>query len=95
MVIIELVGYLAVGLNILGNLLLTSKSARGWYIRITSNVAQLIYALCIASWPITSNALIFMPINLLGLYRWHKLNEGHLPECRTLRFRTCNCNRFQ
>lgn len=92
----EWVGFLAVALNVGGNLLLTRKDARGWAVRLVCNVAQLAYAILIASMSLSVNALVFALINVVGVVRWRR-GRGHEDTCGVLkwpRIRPCNCGRF-
>ena len=66
----EAIGFVAFGLNVAGNWLLTSKSITGWQVRILSNIAQLAYALLILSPYLIVNSIVFLWINVCGLVRW-------------------------
>lgn len=73
--IVEAVGYAAFAANVIGNLMLASKSITGWYVRLGTNVLQLTYAACIHSWPMTANAVTFALINLFALIKWRRLQR--------------------
>lgn len=50
----ELLGFLLFALNVVvvvvvGNIMLTSRSLRGWYVRLLANVVQIAYAYSISS----------------------------------------------
>lgn len=68
----EAVGFIAFGLNVWGNWALTSKRSSGWWIRIGSNAAQLVYALAIRSPYLIVNAIVFGGINVVGAWRWKR-----------------------
>ena len=73
MEVVEVVGYIALALNVWGNLALTKKSARGWLIRLACNAAWIVY-----SWPypemrpLLINHIIFAGINVYGWVKWQK-----------------------
>lgn len=52
--------------------MLTSKTISGWWMRIASNLAQLIYGVCVVSPYLIVNAVTFGFINLRGLIVWKK-----------------------
>lgn len=94
---VEFLGFLFFGLNVVGNLMLTSRSLRGWYVRLCANVAQIGYAAGIHSPSHQLNGATFLLINLIGIYRWRRVIEGHSERCGLLRFRlrrVCNCGRL-
>lgn len=65
-------GLAAFLLNVWGNLLLTSKSATGWYVRIIAIICWGAYGLAAASWPNLVNAVTFFCINCYGLWKWKR-----------------------
>lgn len=66
-------GYAALVLNVVGNLLLAHKRLSGWIIRLLTNAAWIAYAVQIQDGtPMAANHLIFVGINLYGFWRWHK-----------------------
>ena len=88
-----MIGFLAVGLNVVGNLMLTRKDRRGWAIRLACNAAQLVYAVLIVSPSLGTNAVVFAGINITGFVRWRRL-EGHTDGCGIAKRRPCNCGRL-
>ena len=72
----NLLGLLAFALNVWGNLELTRKSARGWYVRIVAILFWGAYGLAAASWPNIVNAATFLCINGYGLWKWKREAAG-------------------
>lgn len=89
----ELVGFLAFGLNLAGNEMLTLKNRRGWHVRIWSNAAQFAYALLVWSPYLLVNAVTFGIQNLHGFARWKRM-DGHADTCGVAKRRSCNCGRL-
>lgn len=91
---VELLGFAFFGLNVAGNLMLTSRSLKGWYVRLAANVFQILYAVGIGSASHELNGATFLLINCVGIYRWRLVLAGHDGRCSRLRFRrVCNCGR--
>lgn len=91
----EILGFLFFALNVAGNLLLTSRSVRGWYVRLAANVVQITYAYSISSPSHELNGATFLFINVVGIYRWRLVQAGHDDHCARLKFRrVCNCGRL-
>lgn len=87
----EIVGFLAFGLNVWGNWALTKKSASGWWLRLACNAAQLTYASLIWSPSLLVSAATFAAINVVGLRRWAREQDGHSVACATRQ--ACTCGR--
>jgi nicotinamide riboside transporter PnuC len=68
----ELMGWLALILNIWGNFALTQKSIKGWLIRLACNVAFIIYSYAFGVWPLLVNHVIFAGVNIFGWLEWSK-----------------------
>ena len=68
--IFECIGWLALTLNIWGNLALAKKSIKGWTIRLVCNVAFIIYSYAFSVWPLLANHIIFAYINIYGWHKW-------------------------
>ena len=68
---IEIVGWIALSLNIWGNLALTKKSSKGWLIRLACNFAWIVYSLAFSVWPLLINHIIFAGINIYGWKQWN------------------------
>jgi hypothetical protein len=66
----ELMGWLAFGLNVWGNLALANLSTSGWIIRLTSNAAWLVYSAYVGAWPLFGNHAVFTLINIHGWRKW-------------------------
>ena len=66
----EAMGWIALCLNVLGNLDLANKSIRGWIIRLACNVTFILYSYDYAAWPLLVNHIIFMFVNVYGFYKW-------------------------
>lgn len=87
---IEIVGFLAFVLNVVGNLLLARKSIHGWVVRLASIILWGIYALEITSLAMIANSITFFGINVYGWWNWSR-RIGHSDHCR---IKPCNCGRF-
>lgn len=74
----EFVGWVAFALNVWGNLALTKVSNRGHVIRLCSNACWLVYAPYTGAWALFANHFTFAGINMLGCYRWRKLEREGL-----------------
>lgn len=68
-------GWLAAGLNVWGNLALTTKGVRGWIIRIACNVCWMPYGVYTGAWALCVNHLLFVGINCYGWWRWRRDDE--------------------
>ncbi len=63
-------GWVAAGLNVWGNLALTTKGVRGWIIRIACNLCWMPYGVYTAAWALCANHLLFIAINSYGWWKW-------------------------
>lgn len=70
--VVEIVGFVAFALNVLGNYLLAVKSDRGWLVRLVSIVCWGVYGGKTQSWPMIANAVTFFGINCFGYWKWRK-----------------------
>ncbi len=86
MIWIESIGWLALGLNVWGNLLLAKKSTPGWLIRLACNFAWVIYSIIFCVWPLLVNHIIFAGINIYGWMEWSKVDFK-------VNFK-CSCGRY-
>lgn len=77
----ETIGWLALGLNIWGNMALTQKSTKGWLIRLACNIAWIIYSSIFGVYPLLINHIIFAGINIYGWRKW-KEEERHVLQRR-------------
>ena len=66
----ETFGWLAMGLNVWGNLALTSYNRTGWIVRLVSNAAWIVYSIWAGAWPLLANHVVFAVINCIGWSRW-------------------------
>ncbi len=65
------VGYLAVVLNVWGNLMLANLKSAGWVVRILTNVTWIVYSIYAKDGlPVMANHLTFFAINVWGWYKW-------------------------
>jgi nicotinamide riboside transporter PnuC len=87
--VIELVGFAAFALNVLGNFLLTRKRIRGWLVRLASIVLWGIYAHQVWSLAMMANSMTFFVLNCYGYWNW-KRRIGHDDRCN---IQPCNCGR--
>jgi len=63
----QLLGWLALGLNVWGNLMLTSKGVSGWIIRLACNACWIPYSIYTGAWPLLANHVLF---NIYGWRKW-------------------------
>ena len=76
---IEIIGYGATVLNVVGNLMLTRFNLWGWIVRLLVNVLYVIYAAQIElGGPMVVNHVVFMAINIEGWRQWRLANR---PPC--------------
>jgi nicotinamide riboside transporter PnuC len=78
MSIFEFIGWVALCLNISGNLALTQKSKIGWLIRLACNFTWIIYSFNFDVYPLLVNHIIFSFINVYGFIRWAKEEKNKL-----------------
>lgn len=78
MIAFEVIGWVAFALNVWGNLALTKQSNRGHVIRLCSNACWIVYAPFTGAWALLINHLTFACINVLGFYRWRKIERAKL-----------------
>lgn len=73
---LEILGWVALALNIWGNLALTKKGIRGWIIRLACNACWIPYSIYTGAWALLANHATFAVINIYGWYKWsHELHE--------------------
>lgn len=81
-------GWLAAGLNIWGNIALTSKGLRGWIIRIACNLCWMPYGIYTGAWALCANHLLFIGINSYGWWKWRRderlVTPGETPPTSTI-----------
>ena len=70
--IYEIIGWIALALNVWGNLYLAKKTISGWLIRLACNVAWIIYSIYFRVDPLLVNHIIFAFINIYGWREWSK-----------------------
>ncbi len=63
-------GWVAAGLNVVGNITLATKSKIGWIIRIVVNILWLPYGVYTAAWALCGNHMLFVAINCWGWWKW-------------------------
>lgn len=68
----ELLGWVALILNVWGNLALAKKSTPGWIIRLVCNFAWIGYSIPFQTWPLLANHITFGFINVYGWLEWRK-----------------------
>ena len=68
----ESMGWVALALNVWGNIALAKKSIPGWLIRLACNVAFVIYSAAFSIWPLLINHIIFAGVNIYGWFEWTK-----------------------
>ncbi len=85
----QVIGVVAFALNVWGNLELTKQTNRGHVIRLFSNACWLIYSPLVGAWALFLNHATFAGINVLGYYRWHKIQSvaPGAPHCENCRLR--------
>ena len=65
-------GWAAAILNVAGNLALTTKSLKGWIIRIACNLCWMPYGIYTRAWALIANHLLFVAINAYGWWKWRR-----------------------
>lgn len=90
----EIIGWIALILNIIGNLALAKKSISGWIVRLACNAAFIIYSYFFNVYPLLVNHIIFAFVNIYGWLEWKK----SILKCKCGREhdikdigKTCNC----
>jgi nicotinamide riboside transporter PnuC len=66
--------------NVVGNMLLTRKSAHGWCVRIVSNLLWTVYAGTAASLSMNVNHGVFFLVNVYGWWKWRREATGFRPQ---------------
>ena len=79
----QAIGAVAFALNVWGNLELTKQTNRGHIIRLCSNACWLIYSPLVGAWALFLNHCTFAAINVLGFYRWRRIEKDHSAEHQT------------
>lgn len=69
-IIIEVLGFLAMGLNIWANIQLARMKDSGWILRLVCNAIWLIVGVMMLSPSIIANSLVFTGINIYGIRKW-------------------------
>lgn len=67
-----ILGWLAFGLNVWGNLALATKSNKGWVIRVACNLCWMPYAIYTAAWALFANHCAFIVVNCYGWWKWRR-----------------------
>lgn len=75
MTVFNIIGWVAFAFNVWGNLALTKQSNHGHVIRLCSNACWLVYAPATGAWALFVNHATFACINVLGWYRWRKIES--------------------
>ena len=70
--LLQAMGWLALGLNVWGNLALAKKGTVGWLIRLACNFAWVVYSFSFGVWPLLANHVLFAGINVYGWREWSK-----------------------
>jgi len=93
-IIWQILGWVALALNVWGNLALTSHGPSGWIIRLACNACWIPYSVATSAWALLANHVLFAAINVYGWQKWKRL-RGHVPTCGIgKRIRVCNCGRL-
>ena len=70
---ISVIGYIALTLNISGNMLLAHKNIWGWIVRLVTNITWILYAVQVDNGePMALNHIIFFGINIYGFIKWRR-----------------------
>lgn len=75
MTLFDTLGWIAMALNVWGNLSLTNKNKIGWIIRLVCNAAFIVYSIPLGAWALLANHVIFAIINIHGWRKWSKENK--------------------
>ena len=65
-------GWLALVLNVAGNLMLTTKGPGGWIVRLACNACWIPYSITTAAWALLANHALFAAINVYGWMKWRR-----------------------
>lgn len=68
----QALGWVALALNVWGNLALTGKGAVGWIIRLASNACWIAYSIDTSAWALLANHSLFTGINVYGWAKWRR-----------------------
>src|SRR5687767_5480804 len=68
----QALGWVALALNVWGNLELTGKSTRGWIVRLACNACWLPYSAVTGAWALLANHALFALINVYGWRKWSR-----------------------
>lgn len=79
----QALGWLALGLNVWGNLELTGKTTRGWIVRLACNVCWVPYSVVTGAWALLANHVLFAAINIYGWRKWTRHRPCPAGECPT------------
>lgn len=70
--LVEVLGWLAFGLNVWGNLAIGNRSAKGFIVRLACNATWLVYSAATGAWPLFGNHAVFAAINIHCYRKWMK-----------------------
>ena len=74
----EVLGWVAAILNVVGNLMLTTKGTRGWIVRLVCNLTWMPYGVYTKAWALCANHMLFVGINAYGWWKWHRDEKREL-----------------
>ena len=68
----QALGWVALALNVWGNLALTAKGSARLVIRLASNACWIPYGIVTSAWALLANHLLFSLINAYGWWKWKR-----------------------
>ena len=74
----QVFGWVAIGLDICGNVLLGAKRQSGWLVWIVCNACWVPYAIASSSWAVLANHVVFGLFNVYGWYKWRRSSVASL-----------------
>ena len=72
---INLLGWLATSLILLGYYLNAKQDTSSWIVWFVGNLCMLVYSLLIQAWPQVGLAIALLCLNVYGYIEWKKINS--------------------
>jgi len=73
---IELLGWVSIVLNLVGNEMLGRKRTGGWPVRLAANAGWMAYSISVFAWPLFVNHIVFTISNSRGWWQWHRQDRA-------------------
>jgi hypothetical protein len=68
--LVEILGWIAIVLNLLGNEMLAKRRTAGWPVRLAANAGWMVYSVGVFAWPLFVNHIVFTVSNARGWWKW-------------------------